>query len=121
MTGFTVIVCDTCADAGPQDLAPLRETVRRSPHGMMVRVHCPLGTLYCHARKAAANTGRVVLVQPCTVDRSPVGLAVVVAPVRTADDVAVLARWLETDPTDARALPVRLRGIPRSRRQSTWN
>ena len=121
MTGFTLIVCETCADAGPQDLAPLRETVRRSPHGVMVRVRCPLGTLFCHARKAVANAGRVVLVQPCTADRSPLGAAVVVGPVRTAADVAALVRWPEMTPIDEDTLPVRLRRTSRSSRRSTWN
>lgn len=119
--GFTVIVCDTCADGGLPDIALLRETVRRSPHGMLVRAHCPLGTMLCHARKASANAGRVVLVQPCTTGRDPLGAAVIVGPVRTAEDLAALARWLKTTPVDVNTLPSRLRGIPHSRRQSMWN
>lgn len=118
--GFTAVICDTCADGG-QDLEPLRETVRRSPHGMLVRVHCPLGMVYCHAREASTSAGRVVLVQPCTASRIPLGSAVIVGPVRTADDLAAVARWLETTPIDESALPARLRRIPHPWQQSIRN
>jgi hypothetical protein len=119
-TGFTVVVCDTCDDE-PADLAVLRQTIRQSPHGMLVRAQCPLGRMWCHTRKTSGESGRVVLVQPCTTARAPLGAAIFVGPVCTADDLAAVARWLETSPTDAAALPPHLREILHPRHQSTRN
>ncbi|SER34235.1 hypothetical protein SAMN05216188_110162 [Lentzea xinjiangensis] len=118
--GFTAAICGACSD-GEHDLELLREAVRRSTHGMLMRIDCPLGTMYCHGRKASASAGPVILVQPCTISRSPLGSAVIVGPVRTADDLAAVASWLGTTPIDGSGLPPRLRMIQHSRQQSIRN
>lgn len=119
--GFTVVVCDTCDDEAPADLAVLRRTVRRTPHGMLVRARCALGRMWCHTRNSSGNGGRAVLVQPCTTGRSPLGAAILIGPVRTADDLATVAQWLESTPMDATVLPPHLRRIPHPRHRSTRN
>jgi len=77
--------------------------------------------VYCRARQASVNAGRVLVVQPCDADRSPLGSAVIVGPLRTPDDLAVAARWLDRSLLDETALPLRLRGIPHPQRQSVQN
>lgn len=119
--GFTAILCGTCDEGEPADLAVLRQTVRRTPHAMLVRAHCPLGQMWCQARSTPANAGRTLLVQPCTTGRVPVGSAILISPVRTVADLATVARWLETTPVDADALPPHLRQIQRPRHQSNRN
>lgn len=120
-TGFTVVFCEDCEDGDCEDngelpiLAVLRETIRRSPHGVLVRARCPLGRLWCHARRTSGPAGRAVLVQPCTVGRRPLGTVIVVGPVRTADDLTALARWLESVPLAVTGLPPRLRQIANQR------
>ncbi|MEU5845322.1 hypothetical protein [Saccharopolyspora shandongensis] len=111
-TGFTAIFCGSCGESGELPLvAALRETVRRSPHGVLVRAACPLGHLWCHIRKTstAHATGQVVLVQRCTSTRRPLGPIILVGPVETAEDIAELTRWLETTPATVDGLPQRLR------------
>ncbi|MER6987628.1 hypothetical protein ABT337_04880 [Saccharopolyspora hirsuta] len=114
--GFTVVLCDSCEDGGELPvLAALREVIRRCPHGMLVRATCPLGRLWCHAGKVTgALSGHTLLVQRCTRSRSPVGEVMLVGPVRTAEDLAATARWLEPVPGDIDDLPRRLREIPRT-------
>ncbi|HEX7302076.1 MAG TPA: hypothetical protein VF330_04125 [Lentzea sp.] len=119
-TGYTVIVCDTCAD-GERVLSTLREVVRRSGHGVLMRVPCPLGMVLCHARRTSGNPGSVLVVQQCDDARRPLGAAVLVGPLRTPEDLAAVADWLAVTPYDETALPLRLRGIPHPGRQSIWN
>ncbi|GGM90135.1 hypothetical protein GCM10011609_28800 [Lentzea pudingi] len=120
VAGFTAITCGTCLTE-EHDLELLRETIRRSVHGMLVRVHCPLGRIYCKAREGSAHSGWILIVQPCTAGRSPVGSAVIVGPIRTADDLVAVTGWLETDPLDGSTLPARLRRIQHPRQQSIQN
>ncbi|MBB3051527.1 hypothetical protein FHS23_002550 [Prauserella isguenensis] len=121
-SAFTVVLCDDCGGDEPAAaLDALRDVVRRSPHAVLVRAHCPLGRLWCRARTKAHTAGRVVLVQPCTTDRTPTGATVIVGPVRTAGDVAALTHWLESTPLTPGALPARLRQVENRRRRTGLN
>ncbi|MGP4014783.1 hypothetical protein [Saccharopolyspora sp. 5N708] len=115
VAGFTVVLCDNCEHGGDLPvLSNLREVIRRCPHGVLIRARCPLGRLWCHTRKTAGpSAGHVVLVQPCTSTRRPVGAVIPVGPVRSTEDLAALARWLESTPLSPAELPRRLREIPR--------
>lgn len=120
--GFTVVLCDDCEDDGELPiLAVLRETIRRSSHGVLVRARCSLGRLWCHARKTSGPAGRAVLVQPCTSSRTPLGTVILVGPVRTADDLAALARWLQSVPLTVTELPPRLCQIANQRHPARRN
>ena len=116
-TGFTVILCDTCGDRESPHLSSLRQTIRRTLHGMLVRVPCPFGQMWCHTRKAPGNGGPVLLVQPCTTDRRPLGPAILIGPVHTVEDFVSVARWLDTTPMDVDLLPSHLRRISHPTRQ----
>lgn len=108
--GFTAVLCDDCR--GARDLPvldALRETVSRSPHGVLVRAPCQLGKLWCHARTRAAGDGAVVLVQPCDVQRRPTGPVIAVGPIRSRPDLAALTGWMAATPLTADSLPARLR------------
>ena len=109
---FTAILCDDCANSDDLPvLDVLRNTVRSCPHGVLVRSRCQLGQLWCHLRKTAgAARGAVVLVQPCDTDRRPLGTLLPVGPIRTADDLAAVARWLATAPNTTDGLPAHLCG-----------
>jgi hypothetical protein len=121
-SGFTVALCDDCSNNGESStLAVLQETVRRSTHAVLIRAHCPLRRLWCHTRKGARTAGHVVLVQRCTTSRKPLGAAIVVGPVRTADDITALAHWLESTPLTASELPARLRQISTQRPHAMLN
>lgn len=104
--GFTVVVCqaDSCL-SGLALMPALRSVVRATRHGVLISSGCTLGTLTCRSRTA----GTVVLVQPCDVERRPVGPAVSVGPLRTRSDVADLVAWLRAGEFDTAALPWWLR------------
>ncbi|MEV0704278.1 hypothetical protein AB0I53_41065 [Saccharopolyspora sp. NPDC050389] len=123
-TGFTVILCDSCEDDGQLPiLAALRDTIRRCPNAVLVRANCPLGRLWCHTRKTTTlrAAGHLVLVQRCTIARQPLGAVMLVGPVRTAEDLTALTRWLETTPENIDELPQRLHWNQHHRRQATRN
>jgi hypothetical protein len=123
-TGFTVIACDDCTDDSELPvLAAFREMVRRCPHGVLVRANCPLVRLWCHTRKLSAPqaTGPVVLVQRCTPARRPLGPVIAVGPLKTAEDLVTVTRWLETTPLTADGLPGRLRWTPNLQHQARRN
>ena len=106
--GFTAVLCDDCQ--GLPALDALRETVRRTPHGVLVRAPCQLGKLWCSTRtKASGASGTVVLVQPCDVERRPTGPVIPVGPIRTRTDLAALTGWMTATPLTADSLPARLR------------
>lgn len=109
-TGFTAVLCDDCEyDDGLPILDALANSVRRSPHGVLVRSPCQLGPLWCHSRKNSRRTnGSMLLVQPCDTHREPLGPVITVGPIRTPNDLITVAGWLETAPTSAADLPKRL-------------
>lgn len=109
-TGYTAVLCDTCDydDALPV-LDALGNSVRRSPHGVLVRTPCQLGQLWCRSRKKRQRTnGPILLVQPCDARRKPLGTVVAVGPIRTPEDLRAVTQWLESSPTSAEGLPARL-------------
>jgi hypothetical protein len=98
---FTVVVCQaTACEAGadPGLLDALRETIRRCPHGVLLRSGCMLGPVTCRPRwlhPHADTSGAIVIVQPCGTDRAPQGIPVRVGPLRHPGDTHALCTWLE--------------------------
>ena len=104
--GFTVVVCQADRCCSELALMPaLRAAVRASAHGVLISSGCTVGPLTCRSRVA----GPVVLVQPCDLQRRPVGPAVQVGPLQTRSDVADLVSWLRTGDHEVAALPWWLR------------
>ena len=69
---FTVYLCTSCtAEPKLAVLEELRATIRRCAHGMLVTTACMLGPLGCAARPH----GPIVILQPCSVERVPIGSA----------------------------------------------
>jgi hypothetical protein len=83
-TGYTAVVCT----------AP----------GVLVVAGCTLGAVVCRLRPPAP----LVVVQPCDVQRRPIGPAVRVGPLRSRADVTELVLWLGRARFDVDALPDRL-------------
>lgn len=98
-------------------MSALRAVVRSSRHGVLVTAGCRLGPLACHTREH----GPLLMVQPCDVDRQPVGFAVLVGPVLAAEDVAAVEEWLRGGHYDASLLPGHLRAVQRAVRSATSN
>jgi hypothetical protein len=105
---FTVIVCSCCAaEPGLSVLQGLRESIRRCRHGILVSAPCLLGKLTCAAR--TDGSGAMVLLQPCSTDRSPVGPPRWVGPITNPADTEAVRAWLERGDWNVGALPQRLR------------
>jgi hypothetical protein len=105
---FTVIVCSCCAaEPGLSVLQELRESIRRCPHSVLVSAPCLLGKLTCAAR--TDGSGTMVLLQPCSTDRSPVGPPRWVGPITNPADAEAVRAWLERGSWDIGTLPQRLR------------
>jgi hypothetical protein len=86
-------------------LEELRATIRRCAHGMLVTTACMLGPLACAVRPH----GPVVILQPCSVERVPIGSARWIGPINDKADIRALRDWLEQGEWDSGALPDRLR------------
>jgi len=108
---FTVVVCDGgfCGEHGRSVVEGLRDCVRGHPHAMLVSAGCLLGRAGCHAFAAGRGNGALVMVQPCTIERRPVGPALWAGPVADDADLADLLRWLDGGDLRAALLPARLR------------
>ncbi|MDI2030315.1 hypothetical protein QFW96_16920 [Saccharopolyspora sp. TS4A08] len=106
--GFTAVVCDDCREQLPV-LDALRESVSRTPHGVLVSAPCQLGSLWCRTRAQTSGDGTVVLVQPCDLKRRPTGPVIPVGPLRDRADLAALTGWMTSTPLSADTLPARLR------------
>lgn len=105
--GFTAVVCHSCPAAA--DLAvldALRAVVRASAHGVLVSSPCLAGRLACAAGRH--GRGAMVVVQPCTAARRPLGPAHWIGPLTDHDDVAAVRDWLRAGVWDRNALPTRL-------------
>jgi hypothetical protein len=104
---FTIIVCSCCAaEPGLSVLQELGESIRRCQHGILVSAQCLLGKLTC-----ATPTGRpgtLVLFQPCSKNRSPIGLPRWIGPISNPTDVEAVRAWLERGDWDIATLPQRL-------------
>jgi hypothetical protein len=71
---FALVVCTDCtAEQGISVLDELRATIRSCPNGVLVAAGCMLGPLTCAARPD--RQGVLVLLQPCSTDRTPIGSA----------------------------------------------
>jgi hypothetical protein len=95
---FTVVVCAGCyPPAGWSVLDELRGSIRRCTHGLLV-------TAASHD-----GPGTVIILKPCTRDRSPLGPARWVGPVIDRRDAARVCDWVERGEWDIEELPRRLR------------
>lgn len=106
-TGYTAVVCTAPGCRTPLSdelLADLRVAVRSSGSGVLVVAGCTLGAVVCRLRPSAP----LVVVQPCDVQRRPIGPVVRVGPLRSRADVTELVRWLGRARFDVDDLPVRL-------------
>jgi hypothetical protein len=101
-TGFVAVHCTACA-AHPALGETLREAVRGSRGGVLVRAGCLLG---------AGCAGGFVVVQPCDDASRPTRPALRIGPVRTTADLAALGNWLGAGRLDPRELPAHLLGLP---------
>jgi hypothetical protein len=103
---FTVYLCTSCT-AKPKlaVLEELRATIRRCAHGMLVTTACMHGPLACAARPH----GPIVILQPCSVERVPIGSARWIGPINDKVDIRALRGWLEQGEWDYWSLPDRLR------------
>jgi hypothetical protein len=106
-SAFTVIVCSCCTtEPGLSVLQELRNSIRRCQHGVLVSAPCLLGKLLCAAR--TDGPGTMVLLQPCSTDRSPLGPPRWVGPISSPTDAEALRTWLERGGWDIDTLPQRL-------------
>lgn len=110
---FTVALCAGCGTGDAEILAALRSTTRKCAHGVLVTTACMLGPLTCASRPH--GPGAMILVQPCSTDRAPVGPTRWIGPVKDAVDVAEVCSWLEQGQWDYRVLPCRLHAEQRVR------
>ena len=111
---FNVIVCSCCAtESGLAVLQELGESIRRCRHGILVSAPCLLGKLTCAAR--TDGPGTMVLLQPCSTDRSPLGPPRWVGPITNPADAEAVRTWLERGRWDIDTLPQRLRSPLNSR------
>lgn len=112
---FALLVCTGCnAGQGLSVLDGLRATVRSCPHGVLVAAGCMLGPLTCAARPD--RPGVLVLLQPCSVDRTPLGSATWVGPINDEHDVAAVGEWVRNGDWRLGALPEHLRPAMNSMR-----
>ena len=111
--GFTAVVCRGTAcgtEHGDTAVRVLGECVRHHPHAMLISMGCLLGRIGCRAltTNGQRRAGSLLAVQPCRADRSPVGPAVWIGPLASAEDVAEVCQWLYAGDLRPIALPARL-------------
>ena len=110
VAGYTVVACAAvpCRGEPADDLrAVLRDCVAGSALGVLVVAGCTMGPTGCGLRPP----GPVVVVQPCDAERRPMGAAVRIGPVRSAEDVDAVRDWLRAARFDPAALPARLTAL----------
>lgn len=107
--GWTAVAClppSCCPILRSVALEKLRAVVGTCPDAVLIRAE----SVPPMVSGTALGRGFVLLVQRCTVgDRRPVGGALVVGPMYSADDVDTACRWLVIGRGDPSALPERLR------------
>lgn len=111
--GFNAVVCQSgpCVRASDSLLPELRAATRRSPHGVLISSGCVLRAARCR-RAPSHDSGAYLLVQPCDLDRRPLGTAIRIGPVLNGADAAAVADWLAGGSLDAACLESRLRRAP---------
>ena len=116
--GCTVVLCTApscCTPLSLPLLTALRTTVRATRHAVLVTTGCLLGPLACHPRRP----GPLVLIQPCDVQRQPLGCAILVGPLRDDADVAAVAEWVADGGLEPTLLPQRLQPVHAAARPAT--
>lgn len=117
---FTVAVCASCVGEPEFDvLAELRATIRRCPHAVLATTGCLRGPLSCQANRH--GRGVMIIVQPCTVDRTPDGPTLWIGPICNRTDLRTVRRWIEDGRWDLRTLPDWLNTLAHQRRQLHLN
>jgi hypothetical protein len=112
---FTAVVCHGRAcgrEYGQSVVDGLRDCVRRHRHGVLMSAGCLLGRIGCHAFAVGAvgrTAGALLMVQPCSTDRAPVGPALWVGPLANDNDVLAVRRWLDAGDLRTGRLPAHLR------------
>jgi hypothetical protein len=105
---FALVVCTGCsAGQGLSVLDELRATIRSCPHGVLIAAGCMLGTLTCASRPD--GPGVLVLLQPCSTDRTPAGSATWIGPINDRHDAAAVGAWVRRGDWRVRAVPHPLR------------
>ena len=114
---FNAVLCRSgpCAGASKPLLERLRAATRRCPHGVLISAGCLLRAPRCRAAPGH-DSGAYLLVQPCDLDRRPLGIAIGIGPVLSDADAAVVAEWLADGSLDAGRLDRRLRITAQSAR-----
>jgi hypothetical protein len=114
---FTLVVCTGCtAGQGLSVLDELRATIRRCRHGVLVAAGCMLGPLTCAARPD--GPGVLVLLQPCSTERTPAGPATWVGPINDRHDTAAVGDWVRNGDWRLGSLPDHLRPAMNSMRHA---
>lgn len=107
---FNLVVCTSCVTGQYLSvLDELRGVIRRCPHGVLVSAGCLLGPLTCASRPD--GPGALVVLQPCSIDRSPMGPPIWVGPINDRADVADLRAWVQRGEWSLGALPWHLRPV----------
>jgi hypothetical protein len=88
-------------------LSALKATVRGCHHGVLIVTECLLGRFTCASSRD--RRGVVVMVQPCTIDRRPRGLAHWIGPISDGQDTSTVSSWIARRGWDGGALPYHLR------------
>jgi hypothetical protein len=91
---FTVIICTCCSSERVLSvLGALRSVIKRCRNGVLVRTGCLLGPLTCASRPT--GEGVMVILQPCSPDRTPAGSAFWLGPVEDIEDITQLCAFIE--------------------------
>jgi hypothetical protein len=111
-TPFTVALCTRCTSEDELTvLAALKAAVRGCQHGVLIVTECLLGRFTCASNRD--RRGVVVMLQPCTIDRRPQGLAHWIGPINDRQDMSTISSWISRGGWDDGALPEHLRARAR--------
>jgi hypothetical protein len=117
---FTVALCTRCGSGADTSLLEhLRATIRVCHQGILVTTGCLLGDLACASR--GAHTGAVLMLQPCTIERRPLGPARWIGPIDADADVVAVCRWIESGQWGLDGLPEGLSSAARAIQAATTN
>ncbi len=105
---FTVAVCTGCTTSAVSSLVPtLAGVIGDCPHGVLVVTGCLLSGLTCATRRR--EHGVILMLQPCTADRRPIGPAKWIGPVATESDLRAACDWITDGSWHSQTLSPRLR------------